>query len=157
MQAKINLVKDCETAKQKLDRPARLRTILHIKLLVKDPQFCPGNDLIFSVTKYGMKLYLCQDTQHSSQFFCFSSSFSTGNKTETHYHDSTNTTSSSPKWQWQSDANKKRKLVLITSLWSEVSGSVILTWCNYHLFRHSEPSQQIVKFLDLTEKIVQLR
>ena len=44
--AKINLVKDCETAKQKLDRPARLRTILHIKLLVKDPLFCPGNDLI---------------------------------------------------------------------------------------------------------------
>ena len=36
-QAKINLVKDCETGKQKLDRPARLRTILHIKLLVKDP------------------------------------------------------------------------------------------------------------------------
>ena len=44
--AKINLVKDCETAKQKLDRPARLRTILHIKLLVKDPLFCTGNDLI---------------------------------------------------------------------------------------------------------------
>ena len=41
MQAKINLVKDCETVKQKLDRPARhkFRTILHINLLVKDPPF----------------------------------------------------------------------------------------------------------------------
>ena len=58
--AKINLVKDCETATQKLDRPARLRTILHIKLLVKAPLFCPGNDLIFSVTKYGMKFSLCK-------------------------------------------------------------------------------------------------
>ena len=40
MQAKINLVKDCETAKQKLDRPARLRTILQSKLLVKDLLSC---------------------------------------------------------------------------------------------------------------------
>ena len=62
MQAKINLVKDWETGRQKPDRPARLRTILHIKLLVKDPLFCPGNDLIFPATKYGRKLSLCQDT-----------------------------------------------------------------------------------------------
>ena len=44
--AKINLVKDWETGKQKLDRPARLRTILHIKLLVKDLLSCPRDVLI---------------------------------------------------------------------------------------------------------------
>ena len=49
----------------------KFRTILQIKLLVKDSLSCPGNGLIFYVTKYGMKLYLCQDTHHSSQFFGF--------------------------------------------------------------------------------------
>ena len=127
---------------------------------------CPGNVLMFSVTEYGLKLYLCQDTQHPSQFFCFSSSFSAGNKTETHYHHLPNTPvqSSPAKWMgWCSGAvtvtgrDKKRKLFLIIALWcleSEISGSFILTCCNYP---QSEPSQQIVKFLDLTEKIVQLR
>ena len=95
--------------------------------------------------------------EHSSQFFCFSSSFSPQNKTETHYHHLTNTAIVLPSvcdtCHCQCDTNKKRKfLVLIIALWglrSEVSGSFILTCCNYH---YSEPSQQIVKFLDLNRE-----
>ena len=97
MQAKINLVKDCETVKQKLDRPARhkFRTILHINLLVKDPP-CP----VLEMTWYSLQPnmgwnYIGARTVGTPvSSFCFSSSFSSENKPETHFPTLTNTTSS---------------------------------------------------------------
>ena len=120
--------------------------------------------LIFSVTKYGLKLYPCQawpgNPALGSQFFCFSSSFSSWNKTGTHYDHLTKTAPALASVMWQCSArlwadNKKRKLLLIIAL-SVLRYQEVSSWLAVIII-YSEPSQQIVKFLDLTEKIVQLR